>query len=178
MTDSTPPPAPAPAAPRWMRVALVVSLALNLGVAGVMIGAAFHGGPEGPPGFQREMGFGPFSEALRPEDRKALRRALFARAPDLREARRQMRGDMEEMLEALRADPFDPARLSALLDGQHQRMIGQLTLGEELIRDFLLKLDPTERLAFADRLEKQLRHGPPEGKGPRDGDAKEPPPAP
>lgn len=159
MTDSIPTPAPA-VAPRWMRVALAVSVAINLGVAGMMVGAAMHGGPEGRSGFQREMGFGPFSEALTPEDRKTLRRALISRAPELRAARQSLRADMDAILAALRADPYDQAHLDALLSGQHERMVAQLTLGEDMIREFLQNLDTEQRRAFADRLEHQLRRGP------------------
>jgi Heavy-metal resistance len=62
---------PVPAAPRapgrWMRVALVLSLAVNLLVAGMAVGVALRGGP--PETAVRDLGFGPFAAALSPADR-------------------------------------------------------------------------------------------------------------
>ena len=39
----------------------------------------------------RDLGFGPFTEALNREDRAALRQAFLAKAPDLRQARQRVR---------------------------------------------------------------------------------------
>jgi hypothetical protein len=148
MTDPTLPPAPPPAAPakpgRGLRIALAVSLALNLGVAGLVGGMILHGGPRMHGDMVRDMGFGPFDEVLRPEDRDALRKGLQQRAGDLA---------------ALRADPFDPAGLTAALDGQRQHLADRLSLGSGLIRDFLLALPQEDRLDFADRLEARMKHG-------------------
>ena len=90
MTDpvtSPPPAAPAPtgASVRGLKIALAVSVALNLAVAGVVVGAWMKDGPSR--GMPRDLSFGPFSEALGPEDRRALRKALAERAPGFREAR-------------------------------------------------------------------------------------------
>lgn len=152
-----PPQAPAKTSKK-LRWALAVSVALNLGVAGMVIGARFHdGGMRG--GFARELNFGAFTEALSPQDRDALRAAFLAKAPELRAARRQMRADMAAVLTALRADPFDAGALKSALDVQNQRLASQLDLGQGLLQDFLLTLTPEARLAFADRLEDRLRHG-------------------
>lgn len=152
----------APQAPaktsKKLRWALAVSVALNLAVAGMVIGARMHdGGMRGA--FARELNFGAFTEALSPEDRDALRAAVIAKAPEMRLARRQMRSDMAAVLTALRASPFDAAALDAALDVQNRRLASQLELGQGLLRDFLQTMSPEARLAFADRLEDRLRHG-------------------
>lgn len=145
---------------KGLRVALAVSVALNLAVAGVLAGAAFRHGPEGGRmEMGRELGFGPFSEALSRDDRRALREALLAKAPDLRENRRQRSQDAQEVLGALRADPFAPEALTAVMDAQQRRMEGQLQLGQDLLREFLISMTPQARAAFADRLEQRLRPG-------------------
>ena len=164
MTDpNLAPPPTNPAMPRpgrGLRIALAVSLALNLGVAGLVGGSFLHGGPggRGDP-MARDMGFGPFDEALRPEDRAVLRKSLVQHAGDLRAARREMQTDATAILTALRADPFDPAGLTAALAIQEQHLADRLRLGSGLIRDFLAALPQQDRLDFADRLEGQMRHG-------------------
>jgi uncharacterized membrane protein len=150
-----------PKAPnRGLRIALAVSVALNLGILGMMAGAWFnHDGPAGRGGDFRDLGFGPFTEALSPADRAALRKAFIARMPDLREARRAMRQTQQDLLAALRADPFDRARLETVLAAQSDRSASQLAMGQSLLKDLLVQMTPEARRSFADRLEERLSHG-------------------
>jgi len=162
---TTPPQNPvAPGLPRTsnrgLKIALAVSVALNLGVAGLIGGIAWHGGP-GSRGdmMVRDFGFGPFNDALLPEDRQALRQTILDRAGDIREARQQMQLDGANILAALRAEPFDPDGLGAALDGQARHIGERLQFGSDVIRDYILSLSPEARAAFADRLERRMRHG-------------------
>ncbi len=141
-----------------LRIALAVSVAINLAVVGVVAGTMLnHRGDGGRMEMGRELGFGPFSEALGREDRRALRNALLAKVPELRDNKRQRGQDAQALLAALRADPFVPDTLSALMERQHHRMEIQLQLGQELLRDLLIAMTPEARTAFADRLEQRLR---------------------
>ena len=77
MNDVPPTPAPAPAlskSGRGLRIALAISVALNLAIAGLVAGAVLRNhAPGGREDVARELGFGPFTEALSREDRRALR---------------------------------------------------------------------------------------------------------
>lgn len=141
---------------RRLRIALAISVALNLAVAGVFAGSLLkdHDGPRDV----REIGFGPFSEALSREDRKALRRGLLAKLPEMRQARQDAMQEAQALLTTLRADPFQPSQLSDVMEAQRARMAGRLEVGQELLRDLLVSMTPEARLAFADRLETHLRH--------------------
>ncbi len=119
-----------------MKIALALSVALNLLVAGVLAGAALRGGPP------RELGFGPFAAALTEDDRAALKREFRARMPDLREMRRGQRAAMAGVLAALRADPFDPAALAAAMDGAAARMGDRLQIGQDLLIGHLSAMPP------------------------------------
>lgn len=141
-----------------LRVALALSVAVNLAVLGLIAGAIMRDGPGLRGAMVRDLGFGPYTEALRPEDRKALRQALFEKAPELRETRRLMREDMQALLGLLRADRFDAEAFHARMEAQHERMEHQLRLGQSLLQDFIAAMPAAERRAFADRLEAGLRH--------------------
>ena len=147
-----------PKSSKRLRIALALSLALNLAVLGVVAGAALRDGPGMRAAMVRDLGFGPYSEALSPDDRKSLRRALFDRAPEIREARRMMREDAEALLQILRADPFDPTAFRARMEGQRDRLERQLRLGQDLLSDHVIAMSDADRRAFADRLERGLRH--------------------
>lgn len=161
MTETSVPTAPKPATGRGLRIALAVSVALNLAVAGVIAGAFLRGGPHGD--MVRELDFGPFTEALSPRDRSALRRDFFARAPDLRDLRKGMRDDLDGMLTALRATPFDADALRAAMANQGQRTLDRLKMGQDLIFDRIAAMSEQDRASFADRLESRLLHGPRKG---------------
>lgn len=166
MTDPvTPPVAPSPPAPsspapsgRGLKIALAVSVALNLAVAGVVAGAWMKDGPSR--GMPRDLSFGPFSEALGPEDRRALRKALADRAPGFREARAAAQAEFAALLAALRASPFDPAAVQSALAAIEARNAGRLELGRSLIEARITQMSEADRLAFADRLEDGLRRRP------------------
>lgn len=166
--DVTPPPAaPVPPVPppvqapsRRLKIALAVSVALNLGVLGLALGNAVHDMRHGPGDMVRAIGFGPFTDALRPEDRDALRAQFMARMPDFRAERKAMMADTQAVLTALRAEPFDPAALDAALTMMESNITQRMDLGRGMIADFIKSLSPEDRLAFAARLEESLRHGP------------------
>jgi uncharacterized membrane protein len=151
-----------PVAPRsWLRWALVLSLGLNLLVAGLLAGAWLRGGPPGER--FRDPGFGPFAAALSDDDRRALRRAFVRHMPEMRENRMALRADMQDVLAALRADPFDAAALDAAMDAAMSRLAGRIAVGQDLLAERIAAMDPAERAAFADRLEAALQRGPRHG---------------
>lgn len=158
MTDPvTSAPTPGPTTSRGVKIALALSVALNLAVAGLAAGAWLRDGPRG--GMPRDMSFGPFSEALDDADRKAIRRSLLSRVGEFREQRQAAKAEFEALLVALRAEPFDPAAMQSALAAIEARNSERLELGRTLIETRLTEMSPEARRAFADRLEKGLRRG-------------------
>jgi uncharacterized membrane protein len=157
-------PAGKPGAGKGLRIALGVSVALNLLVAGLVAGAVLRdGGPRDR--MLRDLDFGPFTEALSGADRDALRREFVARSGGFRDMRDEMRADFDALLRALRVEPFDVEAVRGLLAGQQARVQERLMLGQDLLLERLAAMSPTARAEFADRLEHRLRRGP----GRRDG---------
>lgn len=162
MTDAAPtgpttpvPPPQGSGGSRWIRVALAVSVALNLAVAGLAVGAWMREGRDR--GLPRDMSFGPFTEALSDVDRRELRRALVDRMPGFREVRQEMRADIANLLASLRAVPFDPAATEEALSAISRRAMDRLDLGRDLISERIAGMTDAERQAFADRLERGLK---------------------
>ncbi len=149
---------PSPAQNRRLRLVLAASVAANLLVAGLAIGAAFHGGPDRDQ-MSRDLGFGPFSEALDMTQRRALRDRLMQKTPEIRGAMQQRRADLAQLLTALRTEPFDAGAMQRALDTMRTRLQGQLALGQDALADVLIAMPPEQRLEFADRLERGQRRG-------------------
>ncbi len=137
----------APQGGRWKTWALVVSVALNLFVVAAFLGAGLRHHRMG-----RDVGFGPYTEALTTEDRAALRGAFIAAAPEFRGNRREMAADMSRLAAVLRADPWDPAAAEAVLARQGARAEERFALGRSLFLDRLGQMTPEARAALADRI--------------------------
>lgn len=159
--SSPPPQAPVKPAGRWIRIALAVSLALNLAIAGIVAGAMLHGGgPLQAKMMSGDIGFGPFTEALSKDERAQLRGAFIVAVPDFRDARLAVRADFKDLLSQLRAVPFDADALRATFDSQATRNLDRLKLGQHLIFNLLIGMTDDARQAFAGRLEETLARGP------------------
>ncbi len=148
---------PQPARSNIWRWVLVASLAVNLAVGGLVLGSVLHGGPDGHDK-GRDMGFGPFDSALRPQDRDALKDLLRTKAGDLKSIRAETSADLQQILAALRADPFDPTSLDTAFGAQQDHLLSRIRLGNQTMRDFLAGLSAPDRLDFASRLEQRLSH--------------------
>ena len=149
----------------WLRWVCAVSVALNLLVLGTLAGAALGHRPHMHNRAAPEVGFGPLTDALSPGDRRALRKAFLAAAPDFGDMRRMARRDFDALLSVLRAETWDAEAARLLAGRQSERTIDRVDLGQRLLLDHIGTMDLSERRAFADRLETVLagRRGAGEG---------------
>jgi len=138
---------------RWKTWALIVSLGVNLFVVALVAGAALRHSHPPRDGEVRDVGFGPYTAALSPEDRAALRDAFLAAAPDFREKRKELREDIGRLAQSLRATPWDAAATEAILARQGAQLTERLQLGRTLFMERLAAMDPAQRAALADRIE-------------------------
>lgn len=150
-------PSTPPSAPRWIRPALYVSVALNLLILGIFAGAVLSGA-RGVDRLPRSvtLNLGVYTEALSEADRRALRRD-FLRAGPIEPGRGDLRDSYAALLEALRAEPFDEDAAAAALSTQIAVAGARLDRAQQLMLGRFRQMAPAERAAFADRLEAQLR---------------------
>ncbi|WP_375260351.1 periplasmic heavy metal sensor [Palleronia sp.] len=139
--------------PRPWRYLLFISLAINVAVAGVIIGSALdrHGPHRGP------RLSGPIAPLVRSLPNEA-RRDLFAdlkRMPRTEPDRR--RGSFEALLSAIRAEPFEPEAVTAALREQRDLGAARLVALEDALAEQLARLSAEERADYADRLRALVR---------------------
>lgn len=150
MTPETPP----EAKPRrlWLRILFGLSLALNLLVIGLAIGAWWRlDGGRGKAG-PASLGAAIYHELPR-EERLALRR----QAREGREApRRARRGELMELVGLLRADPFVEADVIDLLSRERARRDAQMEAIRGAWLAHVTAMQSQDRAAYADRLEERI----------------------
>jgi uncharacterized membrane protein len=157
----TTPTPPLPPAPRrsWCRVVLIVSLALNLLVAGVVAGGLLGGAHRPQRLIISDISLGTFTQALSPEDREALRVAAEAESLGLREMHRAANEDFSRLIAALSAEPWDEPGARAAIASYGVRSQDRLRAGERLLLDRLRSMGPKARRDFAGRLEAAMQRG-------------------
>ncbi|MBR2655484.1 MAG: periplasmic heavy metal sensor [Loktanella sp.] len=139
---------------RLWRIVLVVSLALNLAVVGVVGGALVSGRfKDGPPS-RIDFGLGPVARAMSPDDRREIGRAL---RQDRSLRSHDFSGQMAAMTAALRADPYQPAALEALLEDHATRLSQVQSRARLAVLDRIAAMSLDDRNSFADRLDAELQ---------------------
>lgn len=152
---------------RGTRILLAVSLALNLLVLGLLVGALLRGGLGGHPGDPRApaslraLGATPFLLALDEADRDRLLADARGRGEDLRANRAALRDGVDAMVRTLRSEPFDAGTFRRLAADQRRAAAARQALGEDLLLARIEAMSPEARMAYADRLERIFRRRPP-----------------
>ena len=162
MNDSIKPNAAAPIAKpqrmrRGIKAVLFCSLAINLLVAGLVAGAVLsHGGDRDrrPPRLDRISG--PMTRALGPEDKRVIGKAMRAAYREMRPSPEDARADYDQVVAALRAEPFDAETVRDAMERQLEIVGKRGKLGQDLLLERLSAMSRAERAEFADRLKEAL----------------------
>ena len=154
MSDSAP-----PRRPLWQRLLFGASLGLNILVIGAVAGLVLSGGrDEGkrPPPL-RNGGVAALIGTLPPEQRDAVLGELRLLGQGHGVSHRGLREDRRKVIAAVRAEPFDPDALIALIGSSQDRFLAYRQDSYRVLADTLAAMTPQERAAYADRLAKFQR---------------------
>ncbi len=151
------PPAPQPArSGRWLRIALILSLAFNLLFVGFAASRFMHHGPRHHLGGPR-LGFiaaegRHFIRELPRERRRELREIMRSHREEFRSERMAMEDEMRKFAQALRSEPYDRAAVEQALGSLRQNAGGLLSRGEQVTLEVVSALTRDERAGFSERL--------------------------
>lgn len=139
--------------PRWVTLLLLLSLAANLAVLG-LIGGAVIGVRDADEEAARRL---PFLLRVMPETRHDEALALMEESRAEREVLEQARAAAEaELLAAIRAEPFEPARLDTALAARTEATNERRGLVRAHMLELAGRMTPSERAEMADRMERML----------------------
>lgn len=147
--DATQPSKPS----RLWKIVLVCSLALNLAIAGMVGGAMLSGRVGDGPPRSFDLGLGAVARALTPEERRDIGRSL-RRDRDFRNF--DLRGRVANMVDAIKADPFDPNALRSLMAEQSARMADVQSRAQDAFVATISGMSAERRAQFADQLANEL----------------------
>lgn len=141
-----------------VKIALALSLALNLAVVGLIGGAVLGGGGprDGGPPALRALGLGPFARALSREDRAALRARIEGAGVELREERRAIGRALRAVEQALRAEPFDRTGVEEAFARSRGLVVSLQETGHGALLDQIEEMTAEERAELADGLARAM----------------------
>ena len=141
--------------PGWVRLLLVVSLAANLAVAGVVIGHNFRA--DHRPDRRGADRVTEWIIDLVPAERQEFARRHLSDLPNRLESERADRmTHLPEIVAAIEREPFDPEALDAALSSMSDRRESdRMALRQSLI-SLLAALTPEERASFAENFRERL----------------------
>lgn len=146
---------PTPRRRRWLGAALVVSLTLNVLVAGAVAGWAWRRHAEPDPAHRFSLGA--LSRDGRPMERDRARDVLRSRGPAFEQARRTVETARQAVRDAVTADPFAPEALSAALADLRAAETAVSAQRHGALVDLAQGLSPERRAELAARLSRGRR---------------------
>ena len=160
MTDTT---QTRPRTRRGIKIALGLSLGVNLLILGAVGGAMLNGRPDGPirdrMDLVRTLGLGPLGTALSRDDRSQIVARVGQDRAALRAERTALLNATLAFVTAVEADPFDREVTAAALELQRDHVHGLQERGHGALLDQLEQMSPAGRAEFADRLRRSIeRH--------------------
>lgn len=136
----------------WVKIALGLSLALNVFFLGLTGGSLFQGDPE-------RRGDAPNSFlATLSDERKAEVQAVFAKMREDRKASRQnTRASWAKVREAMTAVPYDRAAMEAAMDGVIDTRVDRSRTRYGQMIEFVSGMTDAERVAFSDAMRERWK---------------------
>ena len=147
------------ALPRGFKILLGVSLAVNLAVAGLMVGAFVRKGPGRPMGGNGQVNYArPYIQALPHDQRREVFEALRSAKRGVDRVERSVH--YADVATILRADVFDRAAIEVVLAKQSASTLDAQSAGQAQWLNIMEKMNIEERRAYADGIEDALKRGP------------------
>ena len=137
---------------RWVKVALIVSVAVNLGSAGVIGGAALRAPEIQRNNLQAPEGVAMLARAMPTPHQRELRESLRDRRGDLRPDREELRNLRDRFIVALRAEPFDIDAVNDVFADQRVMLSNLTAAGHDSVIEQIEKMSPQDRENYIRRL--------------------------
>lgn len=146
----------------WLKIALALSVAVNLLFVGFIAGAVARQGGEGAR-MARSPGLGafgaPYMLALPKQERRAVMRELRTTGEGIVPDRGARRAMFQEVLALLRASPFDAKALEAAVALQANTSVAVQKNAQAAWLEVVTQMSEAERVVYADAVEDVLKRG-------------------
>lgn len=137
---------------RGVRIVLILSLAFNLLILGLAVGAVLSGGPKR----HHDMRMPAHVRALEPADRRAIGQGIRAAYQEGHWRKSSGSVQSRQLADLLAAQTFDRGAVAALLDEMERSKRSRYEVARDVWLDRVEGMTGPERAAFAGRLREVL----------------------
>lgn len=137
----------------WVKIALGLSLALNIFFIGMSGGKLFHAKPEG-----RDSAPNSFLETLSDERAAEVRKAFAQMREARRGGREERRAAWAEVRAVMTAETFDRAAMQTAMDAVMRERSDRTERRYAQMIDFVATMSQEERIAFSDAMRERWRN--------------------
>lgn len=141
--------------PRWMKVTLAASLAVNLGIAGVVGGAMLRAPTYTHDHTTTPDGIAMLARAMPAAYQGELRSSLRDRQADLRPDRETIRRLRDRFTASLTREPFDINEVNLVFIDQRAMLSNLTATGHDAIIRQIERMSPRDRARYIERLSAQ-----------------------
>jgi uncharacterized membrane protein len=152
---------------KWLIASLVASLAVNLALAGFVVGRLTLPGAV-PATLDPSLSMFRVLRQLPEPRRDELRPIVRAHFVGLRGDLRRMREAQDHINAALATHPFDAAALNGALEGFRQALMDSQQANHRVLVRVAGDMTPAERELLREAMTRPPRHGPPRGRDHRE----------
>ncbi|MCP5074791.1 MAG: periplasmic heavy metal sensor [Rhodobacteraceae bacterium] len=141
---------------KWVKPVLIASLAINLVVLGLVVGAAFGGHHRPGPGIKAPQGVRSYISAMTPEQREVFdQRSLHSLSGSIKTLRK-LRTGHKDVMAAIVTAPFSEDNLRAAMDRQRGDVSAIMGEFQEELIVTLVAMSDEERMQYVERM-KEMR---------------------
>lgn len=141
----------------WMKILLVVSLGLNLAVAGLVIGAKLSGHGDKRTHFAGATGLRVFMHALPDTQRREVRKYFRINRTRIHVNGEAMRTTMQTIHVAIIARPFDADALHAAFAAQRAHITTSTQDAQKAFVAIISGMTDAQRVAYVNTMKEQRR---------------------
>lgn len=143
--------------PRWMKIVLPISLAINLGIAGVIGGAMLRAPDVAHDRALSPEGVATLARAMPMAYQHELRKALRDQREALRSDRQALTTLGNRFIITLNNDPFDIGEVEMVFE-DHRALLSEMTgVAHDAIIDQIILMSPEDRQRYTERLRGGIR---------------------
>lgn len=148
---------PKSSTPRWIKFALIISLGLNLGIAGVLVGTVLRGPEARRSSVESPDGVAMLARAMPHSYQRELRESLRTQRDNLRPDRQELKNLRDRFITALRSEPFDINAVRETFAAQRRILDQVTTAGHASVIDQIEKMTAQDRELYIRRLLDRFR---------------------
>lgn len=142
---------------RWIKFALIISLGLNLGIAGVLVGTALRAPEARRSNVESPEGVAMLARAMPQSHQRALRETMRNQRDDLRLDRQELQNLRQRFVVALSAEPFNIDAVRETFAAQRVVLDHLTASGHSAVVWQIEQMTPQDRKLYIRRLLDGLR---------------------